>query len=481
MAVLASLCMVGSARAAVSQAETRTLVGYVVSDPELARHPERVAAVARRDGSLDALGIKPVSRTENGKTVLSPRAAEDPRYEPRYLVDSAQFDGGRAPADPYRYINHPAECWHNASESDEAGWIKNRFSYCQVKVNWALDLECTGTRCRMIGYATVRDTLIGYGKIGGDPAKPERRFADFQLVSTQIVTDGTFDKPAARMKATITCAGEYRVKNGDLGNEDACHPQAGRGAREDPLPAWKANPQTWFTLQSEAYPASPERGEQLAHGVFRIEYEFAPGDGVNISFTKSFEGSMRFDSAAYLWDKQGSVFDRTVPGLSFAYDDRRVARHAKFVRESVADPGATWPVKADKKLLGWLPTHADSLHRVARGLGHDYLVDGNRDTAKAACAAPGMPAPLPDEPTPVDCADYAYATTYEGAAGWLDPDKHKNDFAVRWVGEDQTREAAKRLHAWYQTHRILDVDLLVPERHNALDPLDQERFFLSAS
>lgn len=187
---------------------------------------------------------------------------------------------------------------------------------------------------------------------------------------------------------------------------------------------------------------------------------------------------MRFDSADYLWDKQGSVFDRAVPGLAFSKSDPKVGRHAKFVEESRANPGATWPAKADKKLLGGSAAHADSLHRVARAKGHDLVIDGNRKTSKAACDTPGMPAPLPDEPAPVDCDEYAYATTYEGAGDWLDPGKHTNDFAVRYVNHDHNTEAGRRLFSWYQTHRILDVELLVPERHHALDPHDQERFFI---
>jgi hypothetical protein len=54
---------------------------------------------------------------------------------------------------------------------------------------------------------------------------------------------------------------------------------------------------TSFTLQSEGYAPGPQWGEQLAQGVFHVEYEFGPDADSNIIFAKSFEGGMRFDSA----------------------------------------------------------------------------------------------------------------------------------------------------------------------------------------
>ncbi len=481
-ATLVSLSLVATsapAYAAEQSGETRKLEGYVISDPALAKDPGKIAAILQRDGSLDALGIEPVSTTENGKTVTSvPRlqATEDPPF----VLDSAQYDRGAKPENPYQYIDSPADCAGRGAAWRDAGWIKNRFSYCQVKMNWAVDLRCGLGGCRTIGYTAIINTLIGYGKIGGDPTKPERRYADFQLISAPIITNGTFDRPGARMKATIKCAGEYRVKDGDLGNGDACHPAAGRDSREDVFSAWKANPVTSFTLQSEGYAPGPQWGEQLAQGVFHIEYEFGPDADINIIFAKSFEGGMRFDSADYMqWDKLGSVFDRAVPGLGYSKSDPKVARHAKFVEESRANPDATWPRKTGKKLLGGSSTHADSLHRVARSKGHGLVIDRNRDTAVAACALPGMPAPLPDEPEPFDCDEYAYASTYEGAAGLTDPEQHKDDFAVRWVNREHNQEAGRRLNGFYETQRILDVDRLFPDLNKQLDPNDQERFYIA--
>lgn len=199
---------------------------------------------------------------------------------------------------------------------------------------------------------------------------------------------------------------------------------------------------------------------------------------------KSYEGGLRFDSADYLWDKQGSIFDRAVPGLGYSKSDLKVSRHAKFVDEARANPGASWPPKAGKRLLGGSPLHADSLHRVTRSKGHDIVLDRNNATALAACRLPGMPAPLPEEGPDFDCDEYAYASTYEGAAGWrdpggiFDPNKYRDEFAVRWVNRQHNSEAGNRLRSFNQTHRILDVDRLIPQWNKVLDPNDQERFWV---
>ncbi|MFI7120346.1 hypothetical protein [Amycolatopsis sp. NPDC049868] len=39
-------------------------------------------------------------------------------------------------------------------------------------------------------------------------------------------------------------------------------------------------------------------------------------------------------------------------------------------------------------------------------------------------------------------------------------------------------EAGNRLRSFNQTHRILDVDRLIPQWNKVLDPNDQERFWV---
>jgi hypothetical protein len=61
----------------------------------------------------------------------------------------------------------------------------------------------------------------------------------------------------------------------------------------------------------------------------------------------------------------------------------------------------------------------------------------------------------------------------------MDPEQHKDDFAVRWVNRDHNQEAGRRLNGFYETQWILDVDRLIPEWNKQLDPNDQERFHIA--
>lgn len=454
--------------------ERPRLLTYMITDPALVNNPEKVTETLKRDGDLDALGLKPDAENVN-RSLQRTAATEDPGY----TVDSAEFDRGAKPANPYRYINY-AECRGKDEASREIGWIKNRFSYCQ---KFLFPISYYDLSTGLTSTVTIQNTIIGFGKIGPYPGHSTRRFADFRFTAEILEPTGIFFDPRTEMEIAIKCAGRYRV---DIGIDDdrACYPNADLDSHDKSFVDWALSPEAHYELFSDGRNPGPQYGEQLAQGVFHFEYDFDfPGVNTDPS-KKSYEGGLRFDSADYLWDKQGSVFDRAVPGIGYSLTDPKVGRHAKFVDESRANPGASWPPKAGKRLLGGSPLHADSLHRVARAKGHDLVLDRNRATARAACDRPGMPAPLPEEGPDVDCDEYAYAATYEGAAGWrdpggiLDPNKYRDEFAVRWVNRQHNSEAGNRLNSFFQTHRILDVDRLIPPWNEVLDPNDQERFWV---
>ncbi|MDI3424112.1 hypothetical protein QIT00_37240 [Streptomyces sp. B-S-A12] len=67
---------------------------------------------------------------------------------------------------------------------------------------------------------------------------------------------------------------------------------------------------------------------------------------------------------------------------------------------------------------------------------------------------------MPDQPGtggPFDCDEYAFASTYEGAARWrYDGAAYRNHYSARWVNREVNQEAGRCLGRWYSNDRILD-------------------------
>lgn len=430
---------------------------YVITDPALVANPEKVQQALERDGSLDAFGIKSTNET-GGKPVM--HGASDPPY----VVDSSVFPGGSKPDDPtrYRYITSE-ECDQHAEEaSDAAGWLKNRYSYCSKHIVAIPAVRCWPIpfRCEVLGTFVSRNTLIGYGKIGSHPDVPGQRWADFHLSVEVLTATGPFSAGNAEMEAIIECDGDYPVDFG-INDGGACHPGT-LESREATIPEWRRDGKAHFDLRSEAFPPAPHRNEQIGIGVFHIEYEFdLPGWWVQWLDTESPEGGMRFDSAFYLqWDKQGSVFDRSLPGFSYTKADNAVEGVALHIEQARANPAATVPARPDKFLRGAGTNPDDTLRRLA-GAKNDELrqrADRNGDTARAFCRTPEMPA-QPPTGGPFDCDEYPFASTYEGAAWYLyevQSELYERQYSVQWVNSGQNQEAGGRLNAWYETDRLLD-------------------------
>ncbi|WP_410580725.1 hypothetical protein, partial [Amycolatopsis sp. lyj-108] len=436
---------------------------YVIRDPALVQNPDIVRKTLERDGNLDALGIQPSAAAGQAPPQQKPRIAA---ADPPYVVDSSRFPGSSKPADPYEYMTH-ADCLAKAGTAgQDAGWIKNRFSYCQIDLVWAVDLKCGPRGCQVIGAIGATSVVVGYGKIGPHPENATQRFADFRLETTILYTQGAFTQPNATMQVTIQCAGEYRVDFG-IPNDRACHP--GKfSTRKATIPQWRLDPNSYLDLLSDGYQPGAEFGEQLAQGVFKFEYEFTPKRDIDLK-SVSPEGGLRFDSAFYLRDKQGSIFDRAVPGMSYGKSDPAVAGHAVHVEEARANPDATVPPKQGKRLLGGSPAPGDTLHRLASGRSEASSTRAarNRTVSTNFCATVGMP-PRPPTGGPFDCDEYAFASTYEGSArNEYEGAQYALDYTVRWVNRSQNQEAGRRLFGWYENDRILDLG-----KDPELDPND---------
>ncbi|MFF5090418.1 DNRLRE domain-containing protein [Streptomyces niveus] len=435
---------------------------YTITDRKIISDPAKVQEVFARDGNLEALGLKP-NRGPSAPAAKNTRAP----WERSYTTPSTKFIAGRKPADQYEYIADVDEC-SNADDSDNAaGYIKNRFSYCQETLTLMPAIKCGlwPPGCYLQGEYIATNTLIGKGKIGGLDGSEYTRYADFDLNIDVHWIGGEFLKPGAKLKATLPCEGSWNTGNPDAKETEACYSGL-HEEREDSPSQWKINGDTQFDLWSST-PHLPrvEGGEQVAVGKFTPTFEFTlPGYGQFIP-TEGEEGEIRFDSAAYNnWDKVGSVFPDATP--SFRYDKsdtshagppvaytgvEAVARH---IDEARKDPGSTVPVKDGKKLPGGEPLQP--LHRITQSAGATDAAryDRNRSIVSALCnsaAVPGGPA------EGKDCDEYPFASTAEGAARHeYEGEVYRDDFSVRYIDSKENQEAGGRLGAWYHSDRILN-------------------------
>ncbi|MGW4460534.1 NucA/NucB deoxyribonuclease domain-containing protein, partial [Streptomyces albidoflavus] len=445
---------------------------YTINDPALIADPAKVEEVLNRDGNLEALGIQPRTGPSAPKSAETKAA-----WERTYTVPSTRFIRGRKPEnsglDKYEYIANVDECV-NADDSDnQAGYIKNRFSYCQETLTVMPAIKCGlwPPGCYLQGTFISRNTLIGKGQIGGLLGGTATQYAEFDYNVDVFVSSGDFSKAGAKLEASLECDGNWSAgAPSEAKDEEACEIGTSSGRTDSPS-QWKLNGDTKFDLWSTA-PMAPDIsvGDQVATGLFTPVLKFTLPDYSQVLPAEGEQGEVRFDSAAYNGRaKLGSVFPDATPALRYDRSDTSnpsapvepylgVAAVADHVGDALDNPGSTYPTKADKNLPGGDPLRP--MHRLAKAAGADELNRANENTkAKdSACGSADMPGkPGPDDA--LDCDEFPMASTYEGAArAQFDGAEYTNEFSVRYIDRIENQEAGRRLNAWYDNDRILNHD-----------------------
>ncbi|MEU3982458.1 NucA/NucB deoxyribonuclease domain-containing protein [Streptomyces sp. NPDC026672] len=473
MALCGALLLTGTAPAGASQpaagaASRMVLRTYTISDPKLVDDPKRVADTLWRDGSLDRLGV--ASAKAASQVQVDAEAQTDAAQGAEYTTDSDRYPHGRIPHDQYNYITTSQECAdHVAQSGQKAGWIKNRFAYCQRHLATAVAYDCVNGPCKVVGTFVSQNTIFGYGKRGGPSFPPNDRWAEFWLHVDSIDARGVFTEPGVRMRASLWCGGKYIGRRptdpGGIPFPDdvACQSTDSRTAS---LVGWRQNNAARMRVYSEANIPDRVNGEQLAVAVFQPRYSWQVPGSPQLQEGRGEDGGLRFDSAWYLQTgKQGSVFDRSRPGLIYrlgdktdpARDYRGVAEVAEHIDSARTHPETTLPFAANKHLPG--ATRDDPLYRLAKAKGNYYRAryNANRSIVRSYCTSGAVP----DFPKPGrECDEYPFASTYEGAAQYLEDNQpeYKNFYSVKSVSREDNNEAGARLGRWYDQNRILDHD-----------------------
>ena len=333
-------------------------------------------------------------------------------------------------ADPADRIS-PAECRDNADLSTRPeGWIKNRFAYCHIGTFMSVLRRCVGVVCFQTGLFQARITLIGEAYNG-------TRAVDYRALLDQITVSG------------LGWGGEftYRIDCAGSPGASSCLPNT-ESTTQTPI-GWIVNPEAEMSFHSDGLVPAPENGEQLTRGLFVGTGVFAFPNRAPTE-ASSPETSVRFDSAWYLTAPEGSIFDRTVPWMSYRKSDADVDETATHIEDAQLRPELTVPVVPDKHVPG--ASENDTLTR----LYHD---DVRRNANRAGYAIPVCRVTWPNYPDQgQDCDEYPFSSTYEGAARHDYEDVPYGMFSARALGRADNQEAGSRLGVFLGYDRIIDGD-----------------------
>jgi len=423
---LAAALVAGSASPAQAAGEKTRIVtrAFYVQGPQHLDSKGRLTTDLRDEEAVDRLA-KSAARRRGGVQAMASRAAER-----LARAQGAEYGTPSAAIAQYDDIT-VQECRERADLSGRAeGWIKNHFSYCQIGVMAAVQERCRWIFCRTVGAFSARVTLLGHAYNG-------LRNADWKVTIDQVAAFGSAN--GGRLTYEIECAGWPA--------DDSCLPGSHDVTRG--VQSWRRDGEADLPFFSPADPSSPSAGEQIDTGVFKAGGTFRFPNG----FTRSAGGpetSVRFDSAWYLPQKQGSIFDRVMPYITYSKSDQEVKESARHIEDAQDHPETTYPRVAGKRIPG--ASGDDPLHR----LYHDGTRRRqNRETfAVPVCEQqwPGY-AELSQ-----DCDEYPFASTREGAARHLYEDVPYGWFSVRPILFSDNQTAGRRLGTWYGADRILDGD-----------------------
>jgi hypothetical protein len=324
----------------------------------------------------------------------------------------------------------PEECRENVELSGRPqGWVKNHFAYCKIELIVAYDRSCWGPFCRYLGYFSARVTTIGNAYNG-------LRNADFRGILDQMFVTGT--AMGSRFTYEVDCAGDP---------SDSCRP--GTDWVTKPSAQWKIDGEAELYFDSPAEVPDPVHGEQRATGVFDADYRWEfPGLQTE---RDGWETSVRFDSAWYLAQKQGAIFDRSIPWIGISKSNEDEDESADHIEHALNDPNDTVPrIDQDKHIPGG--SRDDTVHRL-------YYDEERRDANREGFAKPACRVEWPNYSAEgKDCDEFPFASTYEGAARHLYEDIPYGMFSVRAIDKDDNQRVGSRLGVWYSFDRILDND-----------------------
>lgn len=324
------------------------------------------------------------------------------------------------------------ECEENPSAATDAGWIKNRYSFCQ-RMNWKAEIRARLSGPR-VGWIKYRTTLIGSGDNGF-------RHVQYTVRVDRIETSVSSNYPSGKRILEDSSLSIGLQCQSAQGTAQHCRPQ-GEPTAIRPVRVWRLNPTAVFEFDSEA--AGLYR-EKLAFSEFRQEWRAHPPDGTPVGSGLGPVHEVRWDSAPYLKGSGGGIFNPKRPIVTFDARNAQYQQVAWHIFNALYHPSTTFPRWPEGGKT--IPGDADSRDREPLSRTTDPLIQ----SANAATARPVCQQITPDyAQRGLECDQFPFASTLEGAA------LGDRRYSACPVKAEHRAEADDLLRSWYYADRVLD-------------------------
>ncbi|MFJ4868610.1 FG-GAP-like repeat-containing protein [Streptomyces sp. NPDC088757] len=319
-----------------------------------------------------------------------------------------------------------------AAAKSTTGWIKSRFETCMHRP-YDLVLRSTDGR-ETIGRLWFDAWILGFAYDG------DRR-VDYltSIEDIRVQTAGSEDATKWRIRQQFS----HTV---DPSNSDPDPKVTGpqQNDRDGLLGEW--NTQPLWTLKY----TSPDKGPLYSQGnqqrvsalTLASLSVSSPSSSLTFQDVDAFRSNFRFDYAGPVAGKyKGTVFTEARMTFRPRLDDPLGWETARHIYDALRHPERTFPATYPKVI----PGEKEPLHRV---LDQD-TVDKNRKAANDTCVDVWGPY----DGTKLNCDEYPFASTYEGAA------KGDKRYSARLIDADDNQKVGRELNSqFYTVNRVLDND-----------------------
>ncbi|MFI9811290.1 NucA/NucB deoxyribonuclease domain-containing protein [Saccharothrix variisporea] len=351
--------------------------------------------------------------------------------------NSPSATGWTPPAFQYDHFTLD-QCKANVGDKNNPGTAKNHYSYCwshQAVISFRPACWLGGLFCveRNLFYTL---TVIGDGSDASREVRYDVFLTDFQHARP---FEGVLD-------LTV------EAKCHPLVGVNDCEPDPATPPVKRPLGEWVSSGEVRLKLRGPEPALDPLLNpERLGYASAWVKVTGTLPQGSTRDIT-SVPHKVRFDSADYISHngKAGAIFTEVEAVLNFPVNRPEFAamtQAAHHYRDAMTNPAATIPAVPGKQIPGAIG--GQPLHRLWFDSGR--RAENNREAVKTCRTEFPNDYPQPGQ----DCDEYPFASTYEGASPYYNPQRN---FSVRVLPSEDNQAAGLWLAVWYSYDRILDND-----------------------
>ncbi|MFD4190812.1 NucA/NucB deoxyribonuclease domain-containing protein [Amycolatopsis thermoflava] len=316
------------------------------------------------------------------------------------------------------------ECQQHAEADSAQGWIKSRFESCH-RHHYDLVLARRGTNER-IGTLAFDLWVLGFAYDG------TRRVDYVASAENIIVSQEAADADPTQWGIDMRFSAAVVNSAGSIANPNQ--------ARTALLGSWDTTPQWTITYTSPSDTATDPYGivngnVQLTLGVYGEGGDITPWSDDTLRYS-----NIRFDSAGRVAGKnEGAVFTNARVVIPFSLSSPTFPQSARHYNDAINNPVLTFPSGPKN-----VPGVNAPLHRTLNAT----IQDANNRAARKTCDEVWGPY----DGTLLNCDEYPFATTQEGAA------KGDGNYSARLIDARDNQAAGSWLVSNYTLNRLLDGD-----------------------